>query len=366
MKYFLASSILISLVINLTGCQASSPNAPGQTGGAVRTIRIDYDDLKPDSMISASEEQAYRDAGMNRVGIAAGRVDWAFFPWSGHSAAWAGPVRQSGINFMARDVQRFGRWADITVVVDVLAPVYIQAHPEAAAASWGGSASVELVSLTQMTTGRYSELLLDFIDAAASVEGADSIALVEMFYYVDGFGPEDLESFRRETGFSDWPRLASGEIDINAPAISTWRTGRLNDLINRAANIAHAHDKQLWLEVKPDAGQLASQDWKAYATFLTAADRLVIMGNPLFGSPDTDMTRVTVGNLSSLGQDKILYEIGLWQERNGYDQSQQPMTPEAFAAMVQAAKNVGLTDFWFTPSHLMTPAHWSALGASGK
>ena len=252
---------------------------------------------------------------MNRVGIGAGRVDWAFFPWPGHSAAWAGPVRQSGINFLTRDIQRFGRWADITVVVDVLAPVYIQAHPEAAAVSWGGSASTELVSLTQMTTGRFSELLLDFIDAAARVEGADSIALVEMFYYVDGFGPEDLDTFRRETGFSDWPRLTSGEIDINAPAISTWRTGRLSDFINRAAKIAHAHDKQLWLEVKPDAGQLASQDWRAYAAFLTAADRLVIMGNPIFGSSDTDLARVTVGNLSSLGQDKILYEIGLWQER---------------------------------------------------
>jgi hypothetical protein len=362
MKHHLAISFSVVLLLVLCGCQASPPQDISSLDGSIRTIRIDYDDLKPDSLISASEEQRYRAAGMNRAGIAAGRVDWAFFPWAGHSAAWAGPVRQSGINFLSRDIQRFGRWADITVVVDVLAPVYIQNHPEAAAVSWAGIPSTELVSLTQMTTGRFSELLLDFIDAAARVDGADSIVLVEMFYYVDGYGAEDLDTFRLETGLPDWPRHTNGEIDINAEEISTWRTGRISDFIERAAKITHARDKQLWLEVKPDAGQLVSQDWRAYSAYLTAADRLVIMGNPIFGSYDTELARVTVGNLSALEQDKILYEIGMWQDAAGYTLPKIPMTPEEFATLVQEAQTAGLTDFWFTPSHLMTTAHWAALG----
>ena len=247
-----------------------------------RTVRIDYEDLTPLSSISTFEEMQYKSAGITRVGLSAGRVDWVLFPWFGHPSVWATPVRESGVDFPARDARRFSAWADVTVVVDVLAPVYIQAHPDTAAISWGGLPSTELVNLTQMTSGRFSDDLLDFIAASSTVKEADSILLVELFYYVDGFGTADLDTYRLDTGQADWPRLESGEIDINSPLIASWRTKRIATFLSRATALAHANHKQLWLEVKPNERQLAAQEWTAYQAYLDVVDRLVVMGNPIF------------------------------------------------------------------------------------
>jgi len=245
--------------------------------------------------------------------------------------------------------------------VDVLAPVYIQAHPEAAATSWGGLPSTELVSLTRMTSGKFSEDLLNFIAASASVEHADSILLVELFYYVDGFGTADLETYQSDTMQTDWPRLESGEIDINSPLISAWRSQRLIPFLTRATELAHAHNKQLWLEVKPDGRQLADQDWSAYRDYLGVVDRLVVMGNPIFAEADPEHIHLTIDNLNSLGKDKMIFEIGVWNEEGHSHSSRMPLTPEEFTALIQDVYSRGITDFWFTPSHLLTSGYWAAL-----
>ena len=354
------------LILLATGCQVAPAQGDIQTEEGTRTIRIDYQELTPLSSISTLEEMQYKQAGITRVGISAGRVDWALFPWPGHPSAWASPVRESGVDFTARDARRFGAWADVTVVVDVLAPVYIQSHPDTAAISWGGVPSTELVNLTQMTSGRFSDDLLNFIAASSTIKEADSILLVELFYYVDGFGPADLDTYRLDTGQADWPRLESGEIDINSPLISSWRTKRIDAFLSRAAALAHANHKQLWLEVKPDERQLAAQDWTTYQAYLDVVDRLVVMGNPIFNGTDTGRINLTIDNLNALGQGRILYEIGVWEDDGHTHLSGSPISPEKFKILMQDARSRGITDFWFTPSFLMTPEYWAALRAASE
>jgi hypothetical protein len=359
--------ITVSILLLLpNGCQAAPAQGRGQAETGSRTVRIDYADLTPLSDISTQEEMQYQVAGITRVGVSAGRVDWSFFPWPDHPSAWAAPVKESGVDFLARDAKRFSAWADVTVVVDVLAPVYIQAHPDAAAVSWGGKPSAELVNLTQMTSGNFSDDLLNFIAASSSLKQADSILLVELFYYVDGFGATDLATFRKDTGQTGWPRLESGEIDINSPLLSTWRTQRLIVFLSRAAALAHAKNKQLWLEVKPDERQLSLQDWTAYQAYLGVVDRLVVMGNPIFNDADAGRINLTIDNLNALGQGRILYEIGVWADDGHSQISESPISPEELKTLVQDAKSRGIKDFWFTPSYLMTPEYWAVLTTVGK
>ena len=366
MKHKVISFTLSALILLANGCQVAPAQAGIQTKEGTRTVRIDYLDLTPLSSISTPEEMQYKQAGITRVGISAGRVDWALFPWPGHPSAWASPVRESGVDFTARDARRFGAWADVTVVVDVLAPVYIQSHPDAAAISWGGVPSTELVNLTQMTSGRFSEDLLNFIAASSTIKEADSILLVELFYYVDGFGMEDLETYRLDTGQADWPRLDSGEIDINSPLINSWRTKRIATFLSRAAALAHANHKQLWLEVKPDERQLAAQDWTTYQAYLDVVDQLVVMGNPIFYDADSERVHLTIDNLNALGQGRVVYEIGVWEDDGHAHISGSPISPEKLKAIVLDARSRGITDFWFSPSYLLTSEYWAALTAAGE
>ncbi len=362
-------TILLTFTIILllaSSCQAVPPQSTTVPEAGSRTVRIDYKNLTALSSISEQEEAQYRAAGITRVGISAGRVDWALFPWSGHSSSWAAPVRESGVNFLARDTQRFSAWADVTAVVDVLAPLYIQVHPDAAAISWGGKPSSLLVNLTQMTSGIFSQDLLGFIAAVSKDKHVDSVLLVELFYYADGFGPSDLETFRADTGQADWPRLQSGEIDIDSPLLSSWRTQRLTAFLSRAAALVHASNKQLWLEVKPDERQLALQDWSAYQAYLDAVDRLVVMGNPIFRDTNTGYRNLTIDNLNALGQGRIVYEIGVWADDAHSSSPASPISPGELKTLVQDARSRGITDFWFTPSYLLTPEYWAALTAVGE
>jgi hypothetical protein len=366
MKNILTTFTSFFVLLLVTGCQAIPAQVEARAETGIRTVRIDYENLTPISGVSSLEEMQYKSAGITRVGVSAGRVDWSLFPWPGHSSDWAAPVRDSGVNFLSRDIQRFSPWADVTVVVDVLAPLYIQAHPDAAAISWGGKTSTELVSLTQMTSGRFNEDLLSLIAAASKVENADSILLVELFYYVDGFGKPDLETYRMDTGQIDWPRLDSGEIDINSPLISTWRTQRLTAFLSRVAALVHANNKQLWLEVKPDDRQLAFQDWTAYQAYLNVVDRLVVMGNPIFDNADSARIHLTIDNLNALSRDGIMVEIGVWEDDGHTHLSGSPIRPEEFKMLVQDAKSRGIMDFWFTPSYLLTSDYWAALAGVGE
>jgi hypothetical protein len=356
---FLAVTVLIG---NLAACQRSPSVTPSSPVTTVRAVRIDYSDLSPTSAIMDSEELLLQQAGINLVGVGAGRVDWAYFPWLGHSDTWAPSVHQSGIDFLARDASRFGKWAEVTAVVDVLAPLYIQSHPEAVALSWGGQPSLNLVSLTQMTSGDFNQKLVDFVSAVSTRTQANSVTLVELFYYVDGFGQDDLQSFQKETGLSDWPMLATGEININESSITGWRNHQLEILVKQLADIIHQNNKEFYLEVNPTQSQIDNQDWSVYELFLRYADKLIIFGNSIFTNTDITSVSLSVQNLNDLGSDRLIYELGLWQDDNQRTtRLPMAMTPESFQALYLSAKRAGVAAFWFTPSYLISPAHWGLL-----
>jgi hypothetical protein len=157
----------------------------------VRAVRVDYVDVGQSRSQVAALETQMKQAGVNLVAVGAGREDWTYFAWAGHQDNWSSAVRTTGIDYLADDSRRFSQWAHVTAVVDALAPRYIQAHPEAAAVSWNGVPSQNLVGTMELVEGDFGQQLLVMMDAVAANYPVNSVSISELFYHTDGYGARD-------------------------------------------------------------------------------------------------------------------------------------------------------------------------------
>ena len=190
---------MLACSLILSGCSlfaTATPVPPQFTSSApVRQVRVDYSNLADSRNQVGELEAKLKNVGVNMVSLGAGRVDWTYFPWRGHSNSWADTVRTTGVDYLNEDVQRFGKWSQVSAVIDILAPLYIKSHPEAAAISWSGQASQNLVGLMELVEGPFGSELLSMIEYIAANYPVNSITLSEMVYYVDGFGEKDKAAF---------------------------------------------------------------------------------------------------------------------------------------------------------------------------
>jgi hypothetical protein len=252
-------------------------------------------------------------------------------------------------------------------VVDVLAPLYIQAHPEEAAISWTGIPSKNLVGTIELVEGNFGQQLLDMIQAIAANYPVNSITLTEIVYHVDGYGPKDKAAYLTYTGRTDWPRLADGQIDIADPSIGLWRSYEIGRLVEKAAAITHKYDKQLFVEVRAssDLKSDATDKGTNYELMLKYADELVVWSNYDLAGHSPEYVREIVQTLRPLGSDRVIVSIGLWQNNSDEALLDKPNQAAIRANEVkielQAAQQGGMTNFWVTPSFLLGEEHWQVL-----
>jgi hypothetical protein len=356
------------LLVGLVACQ-SNPGANKNFARVtpVRAIRLDYVNLADSRNQVTALESRIKQAGVNMVAVGAGRADWTFFPWAGHSDSWSSDVKSAGIDFLAQDSARFGKWAHVSAVVDVLAPLYIQAHPEEAAISWTGIPSKNLVGTIELVEGNFGRQLLDMIQAIAANYPVNSITLTEIVYHVDGYGPKDKAAYLTYTGRTDWPRLADGQIDIADPSIGLWRSYEIGRLVEKAAAITHKYDKQLFVEVRAssDLKSDATDKGTNYELMLKYADELVVWSNYGLAGHSPEYVREIVQTLRPLGSDRVIVSIGLWQNNSDEALLDKPNQAAIGANEVkielQAAQQGGMTNFWVTPSFLLGQEHWQVL-----
>jgi hypothetical protein len=285
-------------------------------------------------------------------------MDWTYFKWRWHRGSWSSDVRDTAVDFLTRDVGRFGKWAAVDAVVDVLAPRYVAAHPDAAAVSWRGVRSTGLVSTTQLVDGEFGTMLVEMVDYIAAHYPVDSISLTELDYHIDGYGEDDAASYRLFTGRADWPRSADGTINIDDPSIGKWRSLEVGRFLQRAASAAHSHGKKLYFDVQVEWDHLerrGASHGHDYGVMLDSADRLVVWDYfDLAGRPPkytTDVAR----SLKGLGQDKIILSVGLWPKEGT------PVSPDALRTALRAGLSEGIVNQWVTPSRFMTQDHWQVL-----
>jgi hypothetical protein len=335
----------------------------------VRGVRVDYLDMSTSRSQVAAIETQLQQTGVNMVTVGAGRVDWTYFPWRGHPDRWSADVKTSGTDFLMEDSTRFNKWAHVNAAVDVLAPLYIKVHPETAALSWTGIPSKNLVGTMELVDGSFGKDLLAMINEIATYYPVNSITLTELVYYVDGYGPQDKAAYLAYTGNSDWPRTATGAIDIDNPSIGEWRAMEIGRFIEKAAAITHKQGKQLFVEVRVSvgsAGQIYIKNGTDFNLFLKYADRLVVWGNRDLGANPQTVLSTVANTLAPFGANRTILMIGLWDKNYDYGIPNSQMAPipaAEFQSALQAASQGGATDIWITPSFLMTPAHWQDLKA---
>ena len=337
------------------------PLATGQLSSPVRAIRLDYSDMAASRSEVSALEQAIKSSGFNLVSLGAGRAEWTYFKWADHDQDWSDDVRQSGIDYLEEDAIRFSRWAYVDASVDVLSPLYIQKNPQAAAISYDGKPSTNLVSTMQLVDGPYGKLILDMIRAVASSYPVDSISINEMYYQRDGYGPDDKAAYLAYTGRSDWPRTPTGQIDINDQSIGDWRSYELAKWIDQAQSIAHQYGKKFFVNIALNLNnsQAPLLDYGQPLDQIQAKmDKILLWGffDPETANPADLTTAVQILNEND-SQDKFIFVIGLW---NAQDQA---ISAPKLSQAISAVQKGGIKDIWITPASLMSASHWNALAS---
>jgi hypothetical protein len=334
----------------------------------VRAVRVDYlDESKSRSEVIALETQMQQ-SHVNMVSVSAGRADWSYFLWSGHSDRWAADIKTSGIDYLMEDSARFGKWAHVSAVVDFMAPLYVKSHPETAAISWLGAPSKNLVSTTELVDGKFGQDLLDMIGQIAADYPVNSITLAEMVYYVDGFGAQDKAAYVAYTARSDWPRNPDGTINIDDPSIGAWRSYELGRFLGRVATVVHQHGKQLFIEVPvgtDPSGNVIVHNGTDIPMLLKYADRIILRGSNEADGRTPQAMRALAQFTSRYDPKRVILSIGLW-EQDYYDlgtprNEMKAISVTDFQSALQAAGQNGAADLLVMPSFLMTSNYWEVL-----
>jgi len=344
-----------------------TPNPQFTQVTTLRAMRVDYLDMsKSREEVDALESQMQQ-GGINTVVLSAGRVDWTYFPWKEHHDSWSSDVKDTGIDFLAEDSQRFGKWAHVSAAVDMLAPLYIQNHPAEAALSASGASSKNLVSTMDLVDGQFGQDVLNMIESISASYPVNSIMISELFYYTEGYGEVDKSAYMTYTGQSDWPRNSDGGIDINSPSIGTWRVYEVSRFLTQAAEIVHKYNKLLFLEVRvalDENGNVVVENGTDLTAFMQHTDRLVVWGNrELSGQSPKSIAKVA-DYLLNLSTGKVILMLGLWDRLYSTDVPKDQMTaiqPGDLLIMLQSADQAGVQDYWITPSFLMSQPYWSLL-----
>ncbi len=321
-------------------------------------MRLDYENMARSLPGLDALEKKLKAAHANMVALGAGRADWTYFKWRWHRGAWSGDVYNTAVDFLWRDSRRFGTWAAVDAVVDVLAPRYVAAHPGLAAISWRGVRSRNLVSTTQLVHGEFGKLLVEMVDYIAARYPVNSVSLTELDYYIDGYGEDDAASYRLFTGRRDWPRSADGSINIDDPSIGQWRSHEVSLFVSRAAAAAHAHGRKLYLDVQVDwdhldrAGSSHGQD---YSVMLQSADRLVIWDYFGLAGKPAAYTAQVARSLRKFGTDRMILSVGLWPHEGS------PVSAQDLSVALRAGLAEGITNEWVTPSRFFNDGHWRVL-----
>jgi hypothetical protein len=338
-----------------------SLSAPDPIDGAsgIHVMRVEYADYATSRSEVPFWVQKLQAAGINLVALPAGRTEWAYFKWAGHPADWSSAVRDTGIDILADDSAIYGQFAEVNAVIDVFAPNTIRDHPEKAAINVLGQPSPNVVSTAELVNGEFGRKLLDMVGfLAANYPNVDSISITELCYRIDGYGPDDLALYSAATGRTDWPRQSNGQVDIDDPSIGTWRSAAIGQFLGRAAGIAHAYGKQLYVDVGVNYENLSlmsNNRGQNYLVMLENVDKIVVWD--YFGEDgySPEISQNIAEFLAKLGTDRVILSIGLW----GANGTVVPATD--FQTAILASQAGGMPNIWICPGSMMGTAHWEVL-----
>ncbi len=326
---------------------------------AFRAMRVEYDDYSQSRQEESIWNQRMTAAGINLVVLSAGRPEWTYFKWEGHTSDWSSEVRDADIDILAEDSAIYGQLGQVNAVIDVFSPNYVAAHPEKAAVNVLGKRSPNLVSTAELVNGEFGEHLLDMVEyIAANYPEVDSISITELAYRIDGYGDDDLALYKAATGRSDWPRQSNGQVDIDDPSIGNWRSAVMGEFLGRATERAHQYGKQLYMDVSVSVDNLnlmTNNRGTNYETMLQNVDKIVVWD--YFGEDGfpPEYSRDIAEFLTQFGTDRVILSVGLWGE------SGSTVSASDFETAIQATQDGGMPNIWICPGSMMGSDHWQVL-----
>ena len=366
----LVISLILAVFIFLFVTAFESPASPfrrisglvqadGATGQPIHAVHIEFSDYDSRGSQGAVIDSFLAQTKVNLISLTAGRVEWTFFKWPDHPEFWSTDVSASGTDFLATDSAHYKPFANIDAEIDVLAPNYIKAHPQAAAIDASGKASTDMVGLIELTQGNYGKLLTSMVTYVASnYPDVSSISITELIYRLDGYGPDEKASYLQFSHQNDWPRTPDGSISIDNPSLIAWRSQLLGNFLGKLAAIAHAHGKQLFLDVSSGVdknGQFTNESGVQFDAMLQKVDRLVVWCYYYLDGDPPEAMQTTALALKKYGAGRIILSIGLWGPNNSV------MDASSLQQGIQFAQQAGMPNLWITPSTLMDSSHWQVL-----
>ncbi len=329
------------------------------------SVSLGFEDVVLDGNVSAQRtalRQRLDAAHVNRVQLAAGRVEWTAFDWPGYPRYAA----DSGTDHLGQAITDLTPMANggrrsVVLTIDALMPSLIAANPSWAGQAVDGRRSQYLPSASALHDGAAGDRIVALARYLAATYRPDQIAITELVFGDETFGSADLALYRRMTGARDWPRTRSGAINTSASAISSWRSSVLYDLLARVRRaldevaVKTGHRVELAQDVRvnwahPTAGR--PESGADYRLLGQASDDLVLWA--YFGT--NGRTPTDVGRLATaFGSGRFTISIGLWA---GADEQSVLSTAQLLAALRAAA---GVESLNVTPQTLLTAAHWQAI-----
>lgn len=337
----------------------AAPAARAPTPTPERGVAIGIEDLEGSPEEQAILVERLRRAGVGMAAVSAGRPEWTTFPWPGHPERWSSPVCATGRDLFAEATGTLGAGRRVTAVVDVLAPRYVADHPALAARDARDRPVLNHVSTVELVDGEAGRRLLEMVDHVARTYPVDAVDLTELFYRDEGYGEDDARAYRARTGRADWPRTADGAVDVLDPSIGAWRSEMLEGLVRRAAEIVHAHGKDLLVDVRASWSDLhreGEENGQCYRRLLAHADRLVVWDYfAEAGLPASETSRLARA-LHGLAPGRFVLAVGLWGRNE-----RETVPAEDLAVALDLSVAAGVPDIWMIPQRLAREAHWQVL-----
>jgi hypothetical protein len=328
-------------------------------GPPIHAVHIEFSDYDLRGSQQTTIDGYMAQTKINLISLTAGRVEWNYFKWPAHPEYRSIDVSASGTDFLATDSAHFKQYGKIDAEIDVLSPNYIKAHPEAAAIDASGNSSTDMVGLIELTQGNYGKLLTDMVTYIASnYPDVNSISITELIYRLDGYGPQEKASYLQFTHKNDWPRNSDGSIAIDDSSIVQWRSQILGTFLGELTAVAHAHGKQLYLDVSSginNNNQFTNESGVQFDSMLQKVDKLVVWCYYYLDGNSPDTMKTAAKYLQKYGAGRIILSIGLWGPDNSV------MDASLLQQGIQFAQQGGIQNLWVTPSTLMDDSHWQVL-----
>jgi len=326
---------------------------------STRAVAIHFEQYK--NWKDAYQTVLNSNADINTVGVGAGRLDWNYFKWEGHRKWWSNALKNNWSDFLKVTTEKLKEEGyKVVAIVDMFSPRYIKEHPEVAAANFVGEKSTEEICLTELAHGEFGKQMLDMLEYIAKNYPIDAINITELSYENHCYDDRCKHSFMQATDEEKWPkRWLQGGVDIDDKTLVEWRCNEVAGIIKKMADIVHAYGKELYVDVEVSWDNFANnarEKGQDYNKLLKYADKLVIWDYfNLAGKAPEHSEKLAAYLKNNFDEDQIIVSVGLWNK----DGTTLPANDMglALASSVQG----GISNFWMTPSHMMTTDHWKVL-----